>query len=173
MTSPTDLIPTPRATFSSSRSTRVTANPSVAIFCAMPLPILPAPTTARRSKGRSEAFACGVEGVDIGVSTVSVVRGEAWSEAAEPLPDDLARLLAVVGGWAVYSGEALRFPTPAEVASERALWDGFVSEFEEGSSDNWSHALWRRGWLPLAHNSFLQWAYAPEPCFGGRFSVRR
>ena len=43
----------PRATLSSSRSTSMTLNPSVAIFWAMPLPMLPAPTTARRSNGRS------------------------------------------------------------------------------------------------------------------------
>ena len=47
------MIASPRATRSSSRSTRTTSKPSVAIFWAMPLPMFPAPTTARRSNGRS------------------------------------------------------------------------------------------------------------------------
>ena len=48
----------PRRTLSSSRSTRITAKPSLAIFCAMPLPMLPAPMTAsvpKRSTVRSRS----------------------------------------------------------------------------------------------------------------------
>jgi hypothetical protein len=46
----------PRATFSSSKSTRITGNPSVAAFWAMPLPMLPAPTTARVRTGRGDVI---------------------------------------------------------------------------------------------------------------------
>jgi hypothetical protein len=33
---------------------------------------------------------------------------------------------------------------------------------------NFSHAFWSQSWLPLGHdNSHLQFAYAPDECFGG------
>ena len=51
------MMARPRATLSSSTSTRMTGKPSVAAFCAMPLPMLPAPMTANVRTGRGDDIA--------------------------------------------------------------------------------------------------------------------
>ena len=85
--------------------------------------------------------------------------------AAGPLPEDYERFLSAVTGFRAVRD--LRLNSPADWVVEKAHWDKLAAEYQAGGG-NFSHALWSPMWLPLADdNSHLQFAYAPEECFGG------
>lgn len=81
------------------------------------------------------------------------------------LPEDYARFLRAVAGWRTVRD--LRLTSPADWSREKDHWDALSRAFEAGDG-TFSHAFWSRAWLPLGHdNSHLQFAYAPDECFGG------
>lgn len=82
------------------------------------------------------------------------------------LPDDFARLIAATARWR--SVRDLWFVSVDGWREDKAQWDRLATAFELEGGRNWPHALWSRDWLPIAHNnSYLQFAYAPQECFGG------
>jgi hypothetical protein len=80
------------------------------------------------------------------------------------LPPDVGRVLGHVGGWRY--GD-LRFMQPSQLDRERATLTNLATEFEEGRSSTWSHALWNSAWYPLAISSIEVHAFDPVGCFGG------
>lgn len=80
------------------------------------------------------------------------------------LPVDVGRVLGHVGGWKYLD---LRFIEPSQLDRERAALTKLATEFEEGRSTTWSHALWNSAWYPLAVSSIEVHAFDPVGCFGG------